>query len=49
MAKKYWCLFCGENGPRWGTFEELLHHMETTVHKSENGDLVIPMGKWNES
>lgn len=33
----YWCLFCGETGPRWESFDELIHHMKTTVHQQDNG------------
>ncbi len=44
MDKKYWCLFCGEDGPRWDTVEELFAHMETTVHRDEKGGIIIPTG-----
>jgi len=49
LDKEYWCFFCGEDGQRWDTVEELFQHMETTVHRTENGGLVIPRGKVNES
>ena len=48
MHEKYWCLFCGEDGPKWDTPEELFEHMETTVHRTQDGGLVIPTGKVNE-
>jgi len=48
MDDSYWCLFCGEGGPRWDTVEELFSHMETTIHRTESGGLVIPRGKVNE-
>lgn len=44
-TKTYWCLFCGEDGPRWDTVEELFSHMETTVHRDEKGGMIIPTGK----
>ncbi len=44
----YWCLFCGEDGPRWDTVDGLLAHMETTLHKTPDDELVIPTGKVNE-
>jgi len=44
MDKKYWCLFCGEDGPRWETTEELFEHMKTTVHKTQDRGLIIPRG-----
>ena len=43
--KKYYCLFCGEDGETWDTVEELFAHMETTIHKDEKGGLIIPTGK----
>ncbi len=49
MDKKYWCLFCGEDGPRWDTVKELFAHMETIVHRDEKGGLIIPTGKVNEN
>ena len=49
LDKDYWCFFCGEDGPRWGTVEELFSHMETTIHRTKDGGLVIPRGKVNES
>jgi len=48
-SKKYWCLFCGEDGPQWDTTQELFAHMENTIHRTHNGDLVIPRGKVNEN
>jgi len=41
LSKKYWCLFCGEDGPRWDTAEELFQHMKNTVHKTTDGGLVF--------
>jgi hypothetical protein len=35
--KKYYCLFCGEDGPRWDTPEELFDHMKNTVHRVNGG------------
>lgn len=50
MSEKYWCLFCGKkNGPLFDTAEELYEHMESTVHKTQDGGFVIPTGKVNES
>lgn len=49
LDKKYWCFFCGEDGPRWNTREELFTHMETIVHRDDKGGLIIPRGKINES
>jgi len=49
LDKKYWCLFCGEDGVTWDTVDELFAHMETTVHRTPNGGLVIPRGKVNEN
>lgn len=43
----YWCLFCGEDGPRWGSVEELMNHMKTTVHKDDKGNIVIFTGDIN--
>lgn len=37
MDDSYWCLFCGEDGPRWDTVEGLFSHMKNTIHRSENG------------
>jgi len=45
MPEKYWCLFCGEDGPRWDTTEELFSHMENTVHKTKDGGMFVPTGK----
>lgn len=45
LVEKYWCLFCGQDGPRWDTCKELFRHMETTIHRTSDGGLVIPRGK----
>ncbi len=47
--KKYWCLFCGEDGPKWATVKELFTHMETTIHRDEKGGMIIPTGKVDEN
>lgn len=39
--KKYWCLFCGEDGSRFETTGELFHHMKTFVHKDSKGNMII--------
>jgi len=41
MSESYWCLFCGEDGPRWNTTDELFEHMKTTVHRDENGGIIF--------
>lgn len=43
--KKYWCLFCGKNGPRWNTTAELFNHMKTVIHRGDKGNLLIYTGK----
>jgi len=42
LTDSYWCLFCGGDGPRWKTVEELFQHMKNTIHKISDGGLVIP-------
>lgn len=44
----YWCLFCGEDGPRWDTPEEVFEHIRTTVHRDGNGNMIFYRGD-NES
>ena len=48
MSDEYWCLFCGEDGPRWDTTEGLFTHMKTSIHKTQDGGLVIPKDYPNE-
>ena len=43
--KKFWCLFCGEDGPRWETTEEMVVHMMTTVHRDKNGGIIVYDGR----
>ncbi len=40
-TKKYYCLFCGEDGPRWDTTEELFEHMKNTVHRTKDGGIAF--------
>ena len=44
----YWCLFCGENGPRWSTSAELFNHMINTVHNDERGNMIFFAGGDND-
>lgn len=37
----YWCLFCGKEGPRFKTTDEVFAHMESTVHRTPNGGLAF--------
>jgi len=41
LAKDYWCLFCGQDGIRFDTPEEVFEHMKTTVHRDEKGGIVF--------
>ena len=41
MSDSYWCLFCGEDGPRWNTMQELIEHMKTTVHRDGAGGIIF--------
>jgi len=42
--EKYWCLFCGQDGKKFKTTEELFHHMRNTVHKDDTGNIIIFTG-----
>jgi len=44
----YWCLFCGVDGPRWGSSAELFSHMINTVHKDNAGNMVFFEGDSND-
>ncbi len=41
MSDSYWCLFCGEDGPKWDTMQELFEHMKNTVHRDEKGGIIF--------
>lgn len=47
MLKKYWCLFCGEGGPKFEDVEKLFDHMKTTVHRTSEGGMVFFNGDKN--
>ena len=38
--KEYWCLFCGEDGVKFKTVDELTLHM-LRPHRDKNGGLLI--------
>jgi len=47
--KRYYCLFCGEDGPRWNTTEELFDHMKNTVHRDDKGNIIIYTNRNNDN
>ncbi len=44
----YWCLFCGEDGPRWKSSSELFNHMINTIHNDDVGNIVFFAGENND-
>ena len=41
VSDSYWCLFCGEDGPRWNAMQDLIEHMKNTVHRDEKGGIIF--------
>lgn len=44
-SDSYWCLFCGNDGPRWTSIDELFEHMKNTVHKDDKGNMILYTGE----